>query len=75
MLIPITLAMAWGLASGTILTLIFIPPAYAIIEDWVNFLKRMPLVDKLLGAVGKEEHHISAAGEHQARKITGNNLF
>ncbi|MES2527092.1 MAG: efflux RND transporter permease subunit [Bdellovibrionota bacterium] len=66
MLIPITLAMAWGLASGTILTLIFIPPAYAIIEDWVNFLKRIPLVDKLLGAVGKEEHHISAAGEHQA---------
>lgn len=40
MLIPITLAMAWGLTSGTILTLIFIPPAYAIIEDWVAFLSR-----------------------------------
>ncbi len=66
MLIPITLAMAWGLASGTILTLIFIPPAYSIIEDWVNFLKRIPLVDKLLGAIGKEEHHIAPAGEPQA---------
>ncbi len=66
MLIPITLAMAWGLASGTILTLIFIPPAYAIIEDWVNFLKRVPLLDRFLSTLGKEEHQISAAGEHQA---------
>lgn len=34
MLIPITLAMAWGLTSGTILTLVWVPCAYAIIEDF-----------------------------------------
>jgi len=32
-LIPMTLAMAWGLTSGTLLTLIWVPPAYGIIED------------------------------------------
>ena len=47
MLIPITLAMAWGLTSGTILTLIFIPPAYAIIEDWVAFLLRRKFLRKI----------------------------
>ena len=56
MLIPITLAMAWGLTSGTILTLIFIPPAYAIVEDWVAFLKRIKIVDRFLTGIGKEEH-------------------
>ncbi len=35
MLIPMTLAMAWGLTSGTIFTLIWIPCAYAILEDFV----------------------------------------
>ena len=62
MLIPITLAMAWGLTSGTILTLVFIPPAYSIVEDFVNFLKRRPIVDRFLNAIGKKEHHISAPG-------------
>ena len=33
LLIPMTLAMAWGLTSGTILTLVWVPPAYAILED------------------------------------------
>ena len=33
MLTPMTLAMAWGLTSGTILTLIWVPSAYAILED------------------------------------------
>lgn len=33
MLVPMTMGMAWGLTSGTILTLIFIPCAYAILED------------------------------------------
>lgn len=33
MLMPLTLAMAWGLTSGTILTLIWVPCAYAILED------------------------------------------
>lgn len=47
MLVPITLAMAWGLTSGTILTLIFIPPAYSILEDWVQFLLKNPLAKKI----------------------------
>jgi multidrug efflux pump subunit AcrB len=47
MLIPITLAMAWGLTAGTLLTLVFIPPAYAIIEDWVAFMSRSKLLRKV----------------------------
>jgi multidrug efflux pump subunit AcrB len=35
MLVPMTLAMAWGLTSGTILTLVWIPSAYAILEDLI----------------------------------------
>ncbi|GAB4421031.1 MAG: hypothetical protein OHK0056_31770 [Bacteriovoracaceae bacterium] len=38
LLIPMTMAMAWGLTSGTILTLIWIPPAYAILEDWTAWV-------------------------------------
>lgn len=38
-LIPMTLAMAWGLTSGTILTLIWIPCAYMILEDTTEKLK------------------------------------
>ncbi|HMR23963.1 MAG TPA: efflux RND transporter permease subunit [Oligoflexia bacterium] len=41
MLIPMTLAMAWGLTSGTLLTLIWVPCAYRILEDWTNFLDRL----------------------------------
>lgn len=47
MLIPMTLAMAWGLTSGTILTLIWIPAAYAILEDWVTFTGKIK--NKILG--------------------------
>jgi multidrug efflux pump subunit AcrB len=36
-LVPMTLAMAWGLTSGTVLTLIWVPCAYAILEDVVNW--------------------------------------
>lgn len=43
-LVPMTLAMAWGLTSGTILTLVWVPCAYAILEDVVgwrpSFLKK-----------------------------------
>jgi multidrug efflux pump subunit AcrB len=42
MLIPMTLAMAWGLTTGTIFTLVFIPPAYAILQDWIKFLLSLP---------------------------------
>jgi len=41
MLIPLTLAMAWGLTSGTILTLVWIPCAYAILEDWIEYIKKL----------------------------------
>ncbi len=36
-LIPMTMAMAWGLTSGTILTLLWVPCAYAIIEDFLEW--------------------------------------
>lgn len=42
MLIPMTMAMAWGLTTGTIFTLIFIPPAVAIVEDWIGLLLKLP---------------------------------
>jgi multidrug efflux pump subunit AcrB len=61
MLIPITLAMAWGLTSGTILTLVFIPPAYAILEDWMAFLARIPFVSRLMTSLGKTQ--VSDQGE------------
>ena len=35
-IIPLAMAMAWGLLSGTILTLIWIPCAYAISEDVIR---------------------------------------
>lgn len=40
MLVPMTLAMAWGLTSGTVLTLIWVPCAYAILEDWTQLLNK-----------------------------------
>ncbi len=41
MLVPMTMAMATGLVSGTVLTLIFIPCAYAILEDYLSLLSRI----------------------------------
>lgn len=41
MLIPMTLAMAWGLTTGTILTLVWIPAGYGIIEDVVALRDRL----------------------------------
>ncbi len=40
-LIPMTLAMAWGLTSGTILTIIWVPCAYAILEDFTNWFSAL----------------------------------
>lgn len=37
---PMTLSMMWGLASGTILSLIWIPCAYAILEDTNRFFRK-----------------------------------
>ena len=39
-IIPMTLAMAWGLMSGTILALLWVPCAYAITEDMVGLASR-----------------------------------
>ena len=41
MLMPLTLAMAWGLASGTLFTLVWVPCGYAILEDFFAFLKKL----------------------------------
>ncbi len=41
MLVPMTMAMAWGLTSGTILTLVFIPSAYAILEDYFTLVSKI----------------------------------
>ena len=52
LLIPMTLAMAWGLTSGTILTLVWIPCAYGILEDF-NWLMSK-IYDMLTGKRGSE---------------------
>ena len=41
MLVPMTLAMAWGLTTGTILTLVWVPCAVGILEDWSALLARI----------------------------------
>jgi multidrug efflux pump subunit AcrB len=41
MLVPMTLAMFWGLTSGTFLTLIWVPCAYGILEDFTQFSNRI----------------------------------
>jgi multidrug efflux pump subunit AcrB len=40
-IIPLAMAMAWGLASGTILTLLWVPCAYAITEDLAGATGRL----------------------------------
>jgi len=40
-LIPMTLAMAWGLTSGTLLTLAWVPCLYAIIEDVIALYNKI----------------------------------
>jgi multidrug efflux pump subunit AcrB len=44
MLVPMTLAMAWGLTTGTILTLIWIPAGYGIIEDFMKLMNKIPFI-------------------------------
>ncbi|NQY41859.1 MAG: efflux RND transporter permease subunit [Legionellales bacterium] len=43
-LVPMTLAMAWGLLFGTFLTLIVVPCGYAIIEDLYNYFSKSRIV-------------------------------
>lgn len=40
-LMPLTLAMAWGMISSTILSLIWIPCMYALIEDMTRFFRKV----------------------------------
>jgi multidrug efflux pump subunit AcrB len=40
-LVPMTLALAWGLVSGTIVTLIWVPCGYAIIEDYMKLVWKL----------------------------------
>lgn len=46
MLIPMTMAMAWGLTTGTILTLVWIPCGYGIIEDMMKLVNKIPFFAK-----------------------------
>ncbi len=46
MLIPMTMAMAWGLTTGTILTLVWIPAGYGIIEDFMVLVNKIPFIAK-----------------------------
>lgn len=41
LLVPMTLALAWGLVSGTLLTLIWVPCFYAIVEDMKAIILRV----------------------------------
>ncbi len=58
MLVPMTMAMAWGLTSGTVMTLVFIPAAYAILEDW--FI----LLDNIKKKVFKSDENDESSDSH-----------
>ncbi len=38
-IIPMAMALAWGLTTGTILTLIWVPPAYAVVEESLEYIR------------------------------------
>jgi multidrug efflux pump subunit AcrB len=40
-IIPMAMALAWGLTTGTIMTLIWIPPAYALVESGSRMIGRI----------------------------------
>ena len=43
-LIPVTLAMAWGLASSTLLSLIWVPCMYVILDDFTTLWRKFRVV-------------------------------
>ena len=47
MLVPMTLAMFWGLTSGTVLTLMWVPCFYAILEDMTAWVTKIVKKTKL----------------------------
>lgn len=54
LLIPMTFAMAWGLTSGTVLTLIWVPPAYGILEDLASLFSK-PFLSRFRQKVSHRE--------------------
>ncbi|MBN21236.1 MAG: hypothetical protein CL678_08100 [Bdellovibrionaceae bacterium] len=60
-LVPMTLAMAWGLTSGTILTLLWVPCAYAILEDltmtWNKFRGKKKIKSRAVFSNGASVSH------------------
>ncbi|MFP5491582.1 MAG: efflux RND transporter permease subunit [Bacteriovoracia bacterium] len=67
MLIPMTMAMAWGLTTGTIFTLIFVPPAVAIIEDWMTFLLKLPGLRSFKNLGSSVEHSVEDLPEEMVK--------
>lgn len=57
MLIPMTMAMAWGLTTGTILTLVWIPSGYAIIEDMMKLVNKIPFFAKRMELAEEERRN------------------
>jgi multidrug efflux pump subunit AcrB len=39
-IIPMAMALAWGLSTGTLLTLVWVPPAYAISETVTSYFRK-----------------------------------
>ncbi|MCB0342967.1 MAG: efflux RND transporter permease subunit [Pseudobdellovibrionaceae bacterium] len=64
-LVPMTLALAWGLVSGTILTLIWIPCGYAIIDDISGLFHRW--FKGLIPVADDEGEALKAAGATDLR--------
>jgi multidrug efflux pump subunit AcrB len=65
-LVPMTLAMAWGLTSGTVLTLLWVPCAYAILEDFTDTMKKLDFKSRL-GSVVSQLQKNSPVGAGTAR--------
>lgn len=63
MLVPMTMAMAWGLTSGTVLTLVWVPCAYAILEDLNTFIAKLPILNKLASKDGISDEEIFSQSE------------
>ncbi len=53
---PLTLAIVWGLLFGTILTLIWIPCGYALLEDFENWTKEKVNVVKIRIQKWRKKH-------------------
>lgn len=63
MLIPMTLAMAWGLTTGTILTLMWIPAGFGIIEDFGKLINKIPYLPSKLKTTPYEPTYASVHNE------------